>query len=237
MNANYIYQTIHTLAHHPLFVEEHCRILEDSFMELYFRPLRLNAREIFNDVVALLREKSAPTEVSVYVELRIDIDSNIELIISEISIYDGYALRCISPSAQLVNFESPFGLRSTSVRREVLSFANDIANNLGGDILLECSANGIINSAAGAAIFGVIKHTLYASCAIECVERAMVLEAAKSCDLEIVECDITKKELTLFDELFFCNHYGLTAISRYDRRAYMSIITRKIAAGMAQPWM
>lgn len=206
-------------------------------MEIYFRPLRLNAREIFDNIVQLLRLKGAPTEVSVYVEVKVDIDYHIDLHINEISIYNGYALRCLSPSAQALTFNSSFGLRSSSVRRKVLSFAQDIANNLGGEIVLECGADGVVYSADGAAIFGIVKHTLYASRSIKCVERAIVIESAKGCGLEIVECDITKKELTSFDELFYCNHYGLTAISRYERRAYMSIIVEKIADGMGQPWL
>lgn len=205
-------------------------------MDVYFRPLRLNHIEIFNEIVALLRAKSAPTEVSVYVELRIDIEYRTELIISEISIYNGYELRSISPTAQAVTFNSPFGLRFTSVRREVISFAGDIANNLGGEVVIECGSNGVVNSAAGGALFGITSRTLYSSNAIQCVERQMVIESAKNCDLKVVECEITKKELTSFDELFYVNHYGVTSISRYDRRTYTSIISGKIASGMTQPW-
>ncbi len=237
MKRNYIYQTIHTLAHYPLYVEEHCRILEASFMELYFRPLRLDVAQVTEDIVAMLRAQSAPREVSVYVEVRVDIDYSVEIVVGEVSIYNGYAMRCITPTAQVVTFDSPFGLRSSSARREVLSFAEDIANNLGGEVVIECGRNGVVNSIAGAALFGVIQRTLYVSRSIESVERNMAIEVAKGFDLEIVECDINKKELTTFDELFYCNHYGITAISRCDRRLYMSVIASKIADGMTQPWI
>ncbi len=206
-------------------------------MEVYFRPLRLDAGVIYSDIVNLLRERNAPIDVSVYVEFRIDIEYRVELVISEVSIYSGYALRCISPTAQCVVFDSPFGLCSTSVRREVLRFADDIANNLGGEIALECNVDGVVKSAAGSAIFGIKNRTIYASKSIASVEREMVYDVARSCNFEIIECEITKKELTIFDELFYCNHYGITAISRYDRRTYMSILAKKIADGMTQPWV
>lgn len=206
-------------------------------MEVYLRPLRLDEQRVYDDITTLLRSKSVPTEVSVYVELRVDVERRVEYIINEISIYNGYSLRCISPTAQSVVFESSFGLRSTSVRREILSFAEGIANNLGGEIVLESDAKGVIKSAAGAALFGVANRTICSSKYIDCVEKKMVIESAKSCDFEIVECEITKKELPLFDELFYCDHYGITAISRYERRTYMSVIARKIADEMTQPWV
>lgn len=236
MNKNYIYQTIHTLAHHAQFVAEHCRILERTFLDLYFRPLHLDAQQINGEIVELLKREFVSREVSVFVELRIDIDQNYELVISGISLYDGYAFRSIMPSAQCVCFDSPFGLFPTSVRREVISFAGDIARNLGGEIPLECSRDGVIYSAEGSTICAIERRTIIVSTTIECVERRLVINAAQNEGLQIEEREIRRNELPHFDEVFYCDHRGITAISKCGDYRYMSIIAEKLAMGMAQPW-
>ncbi len=236
MGANYIYQTIHTIAHHPLYVAEHCRLLEQAFMEVYFRPLRLDDKRITEEIITLLRTQRVPTEVSVFVELRVDIDCHEEILVSEISIYDGYSVRCISPSAVCVTFDSPFGHYPTSARREVLRFAEDMAINFGGEVAIECDNMGRVISAGGGMIFGVVGRRIVATDMMYSVERELIIEAAKDCGLEVFEQSYTKKELTKFDELFIGNHYGITSISRCADRYYLPILAEKIVERLAQPW-
>lgn len=205
-------------------------------MEVYFRPLYLDAQEIAQEIAALLGRSGTTREVSVFVELRVDIEQEYELIISDISLYDGYAFRSIQPTAQCVIFDSPFGLFSTSARREALAFADDIAKNLGGEIPLECNRQGVIYSAEGATICAITRRKIVVSPMIRSVERELVINAAKLNNLEIEERDIKRSELPHFDEIFYCDHRGITAISGYEHYRYMSIIAEKIAIGMSQPW-
>ncbi|MFR9619981.1 MAG: hypothetical protein SNH63_02035 [Rikenellaceae bacterium] len=236
-SENYIYQVIHTLAHHPLYVDEHCRLLEHNFMEVYFRPLYLDSRQIHSDIVALLKSQRVTQELSVYVEVRIDIEGEVSMLINEVSIYEGYVLRCIDPAAENVVMELPFGAYHTSVRRQVLGFANDIARNIGGDIAAECSSSGVIGSVGGGTPFGIINRVVVASTSFQSVERGLVMTAARECGLEVREAIITRNDLLNFDELFYCDHYGITSITRFAKRHYMSIITPNIAAQMATPWI
>lgn len=236
MKSNYLYQTIHTLAHHPLYVAEHCRLLEQDFLELYFRPLSLDDRAIEDDIVRLLREGGVTTELSVFVELRIDIDQCYEVVVSGVSLYDGYALRSIQPSAQIVVLDSPFGLFPTSARRAALSFAEDIAVNLGGEIALECGRDSIVRSVGGATLFCVRRGVLIASTTLNRVERDLVIDAAKSMGMVVEEREIHRSDLPDFDEVFGCDHRGVIAISKYSHYRYMSIVAQKIAVAMSQPW-
>lgn len=205
-------------------------------MEVYFRPLHLDPIEITEKITELLAKEHVTREVSVFVELRVDIEQEYEVVISGISLYNGYAFRSIQPTAQCVIFDSPFGLFSTSARREALAFANDIAKNLGGEIPLECNHKGVIYSAEGATICAIIRRTIIVSPTIQSVERELVLNAAKQNNLQIEERDIMRSELPHFDEVFYCDHRGITAISGYEHYRYMSIIAEKISNGMSQPW-
>ncbi len=205
-------------------------------MEVYFRPLRLDAENITREVIALLKSQNMPTEVSVYVELRVSIDFKYELVISEVSIYEGYSYRCIAPAAECVTFDSPFGICNSSARREVLRFANDIAHNYGGEIAIECNRSGGVISAAGGALCALRGRNLTISSAFEFVEIEPIVEAAGLCNLTVELARITKKELDHFDELFIGDHYGVTSISRCGSRLYVKSMSEKIAERMALPW-
>ncbi|MFI3305232.1 MAG: hypothetical protein R3Y68_01810 [Rikenellaceae bacterium] len=236
MNPNYIYQTIHTLSHHPHHVASHCRLLERHFLDIYFRPLRLDEEQIEREIVELLGRERVTRTVSVFVELRVDIEQEMELSLCGVSLYDGYAMRSISPRAALVTFDSPFGLQPNTARRRALDFASDIARNIGGEIAVECNRAGHICSLGGAALFAVEGRRLIASTAFESVERNLIIEAAAELSIEVVQRPIVRHELHTVDELFGCDHQGVIASSSYGDHLFMSIIANKIASQLTQPW-
>ncbi len=235
-NEPYIYQTIHTTSHFPLHVEEHVRVLERAFMAIFFRPLYIDIEELRNTIITLLRSERCPLSLSTFVEVRVDGDGTSSVILGEHSLYEGYALRCITPTAKIVTFTSPFTLYPSSVRRATVEFANRVAQNLGGELAVECDERSRVLSIGGDPPFAISKRRLYTTPTIDSVERAVVIDAAHRCGLEVIEGDISRYELPHFDELFLCNHYGITAISRCERRLYMSILAERIAEAMGQPW-
>ncbi len=237
MNTNYIYQTIHTLAHNPLAVAEHCRILEQHFFDIYLRPLRLDEGEIIEQIIEHLRQERATRSLSVFVELRVDINQELEITIADVSLYDGYAMRSLAPRVKIITFDSPFGLCPSSARRPLLSFAEDMARNLGGDIALECSTDGVIQSIGGAALFAVLGRRIIASTTLLSVERDIILRAAQELRLEVEEREITRHELASLDELFGCDHQGIIAASAHGEHRYMKILAQRIASHIAQPFL
>ncbi len=238
MNRNYIYQVVHTLSHHPLHVDAHCRLLERIYMDVYFKPLYLDSQQIDQDIIALLKRERVTQELSVFVEIRINRNGDVSLFLSEVSIYDGYTLRCISPSVETILMELPFGAHHTSIRREILSFANDVVHNLDCDMAIECSIDGCVQSIGGGTAFGIVDdRTIIASTSFQSVERQIVIEAARDCQYKVIESRIMRNDLRQFNELFFCDHYGVTAISRYAQHRYLSINAQKIAEQLATPWI
>lgn len=210
--------------------------MERHFLDIYFRPLRLDVEQIGRDIVALLRSQRVTRSVSVFVELRVDIEQEVEIVVCGISLYDGYAMRSITPRAEVVTFTSPYGLMPNTARRSALSFAADIAHNIGGEIAIECGVDGRLLSLDGAALFGVVGRRVIVSRAFESVERGLVVAVARSLGLDVEERDIVRGDLCELDELFGCDHQGVIAVSRYGDHPYMTIIAQKIAAQLTQPW-
>ncbi len=210
--------------------------MERDFLDLYLRPLTLDEGVITRDIEHLLERSGVTRDLSVFVELRVDIDQSQQLLIDEVSLYAGHALRSIQPSASIVLFDSPFGLFPTSARRVVLSFAADMARNLGGEIALECGADSVVRSIDGAALFCVRGGVLTASTTLRRVERELVIEAARALGMQIEEREIRRSELSRYDEVFGCDHRGIIAISKYSHYRYMSVVAEKISIAISQPW-
>ncbi len=207
-------------------------------MDIFMQPLFLNAEDIEREIKSRLIAANAPTEASVFVELRVDCTGATDIVICDVSPYEGYERRCVDLTGVPVVVNSPFGLHCTSARREALEFANDIASAIGCDVAIECN-DAQITSIDGGAVFGVIGHEIIASTALKnvgSVEREWILRIAKDCDLKVEEREILRADLPKFEELFYCNHWGITALSRCEKRRYAKIIATKIAEFLMQPW-
>lgn len=235
MQRGYIYQTIHTVGYTPLYLDEHCTLMEQAFIELFFRPIYLDREAIALQIDQLLREGGLTSELSIFVELRLFMDGEHELSVDHISIYEGYTLRCFTPRIVQVEFSSPFGLLPTSARRGALALAGEMAINLGGDLAIEYRDQELI-SVGGAAIFMVVGRRVITPLEFESVEREVVCRAVERCALELELRSISLGELLSCDELFIADHYGVSAVAQFEHRSYANDIAIKVADSMAQPF-
>ncbi len=232
MQRPYLYQIIHTLRYKAQHIEAHCDILKNAFWSLKNQRISLSPQEIAAQIEKLLKLRSAPINTSTLVELRLEFDGRIKLIIVENSIYQGYALRCLSPIATVVTYDNPISNHPTSARRAAAELAQHQAMSVGADVAIRAGTDGMIYSVNDAPIFGVIGRTIYTPPTIESVEHRLVAKAGLRAKIEVCEMAMTRSDLSIFDELFWADSYGITAISRCDHRVYMSIIAQKIAALM-----
>ena len=65
-----------------------------------------------------------------------------------------------------------------------------------------------------------------------CVERDLTLRAARAAGLEAVEEPFTEAQLECFDELFYVDHRGVTALGHCAERPYMSLVAERLAQGL-----
>lgn len=235
MNTSYLYQTIHTIGYTPLYLDRHCRLLEDAFMELYMRPLHLDESLIAREIWDMLESQSLTTELSVFVDLRISSGGEHSVVVDSLSLYDGYSLRAINPRAVVVDFDSPFGFLPTMARRAAIAQANEVARNLGGELALEHRGDNLL-SVGGSPLFVVAGRTLATPPTLDSVEREVVIDAAKRCGLSVEQREVAIDELFSCDELLIADHYGVTAISHFEHRPYTDTIAIKITEQLAQPF-
>lgn len=235
METNYIYQTIHTVGYSPLYLDRHCRVLEEAFMELYMRPLHLNEVLIAQEIWDLLESQSLTTELSIFVDLRISSSGEHSILVDSLSLYDGYSLRAITPRAVLVDFASPFGYLPTKARRATIAQANEVAKNLGGELAVEYYDN-TLHSIGGSPLFIVSGRTITTPPTFDSVERGVIIDAAQRSGVIVEQREIRVDELFECEELLIADHYGLTAISHFEHRPYTNTIAIKIAELISQPF-
>ncbi len=232
MQTPYLYQIIHTRRYRAQHISEHCEVLERCYWQLQFRRITISRDDISKRVEQTLRDNNVNERLSTHLEIRLYLNGEIAISIVEKSIYEGFTLRCFNPYATLQTYDNPMGDYPTSARRAAAELALHRSRMEGADVAIHCGTNGVVYSCYDSPIFGVKGHTIFSSPTQPSVERSMGIYAIQRCGYEFVETPIKKEQLPKFDELFWVDAYGITAIAQYDNRRYMSIISAKIAEQM-----
>ncbi|MFI3302789.1 MAG: aminotransferase class IV [Rikenellaceae bacterium] len=232
MQTPYLYQIVHTKAYRAIHLAEHCDVLERCFWQFQFRRVSISRDDIAQKIEQQLRQNGVNARLSTHVEIRLYLDGKVSVDVVEKSIYEGFTLRCFNPYATLQTYDNPMGDYPTSARRAAAELALHRSRIEGADVAIRCGTDGVVYSCYDSPIFGVKGHTIFSSPSQPCVERSMGIYAIQRCGYEFVETPIKKEQLPKFDELFWCDAYGVTAIAQYTNRRYMSIISAKIAEQM-----
>ncbi len=230
MKLPYLYQIIHTRRYKSLHLAQHCEVLERCYWQIKFRCITLSVNNIAQRIETLLKEEKVLPNLSTHVELRLYGDGKIDVKIYERSIYEGYTLRCFNPFATIQTYDNPMGDHPTSARRAAAELAHHKSSLVGADASVRCGCDGIIYSCFDSPLFGVKGYTVFSSPALPSVERSIAIIAIRRCGYEFEEMAIKKEQLSKFDELFWVDSFGITAISQCENRRYMSVMAEKIAA-------
>ncbi|MFI3292738.1 MAG: aminotransferase class IV [Rikenellaceae bacterium] len=232
MQLPYLYQTIHTHHLRALHLAEHCEILERYYWQLQFRRITLSRDQIADQIEELLRKSEVLEQLSTHVELRLYLDGQTSLKIAEQSIYEGYTLRCFNPFVTIQSYDNPLGDYPTSARRTAAELAHHQSALEGADASIRCGTDDVVYSCYDSPLFCVKGNRLFASPQMASVERSLAIYAIQRCKYEFTELPITRDQLPKFDELFWVDAYGITAIAQYGNRRYMAVIAEKISKQM-----
>ena len=232
MQRPHLYQIVHTRNYSAPQLSNHCQVLEYYFGRLYGVFLRLDKEDVAQRLSDCLHKARVLENLSTHVELRLYSDKTIEVSILQTTIYEGFALRCYSPFAVCVSYELPFGDMPTSARRAVSEWAHHAAQQQGGDISLRMDMEGVVHSCGEYPLFGVRSGHIFAAPASQSVERSMAISAIQRCGYQFVEEPILRQHLAHFDELFYVDAYGVTAIAQFEHRLYMSVVAERVAQNM-----
>ncbi len=226
-----IYQILHTLDSKVLHLDEHLKILFESYYELFGGYLKIDRRQLNSQIEAVMCAARCPSTVSLFLSLRVGSDAKIEVQVLSRSLYQGYSLRCLAPRVAPIEFAMPNIEIASSAREELIRFANSRAKAAGADLALRSYA-GVVDLIEGAQIFGIIDSRAITAKESFAPEHALAKAKLVELGYQLDERAIELSEVNLLDELFFVDHYGVTAIRSCATKSFMSITAAALAAAM-----
>ncbi|MFI3263860.1 MAG: hypothetical protein SNG38_02465 [Rikenellaceae bacterium] len=228
-------QTVHTLNGVIYHLEAHIMLLSEAYQQIYRRPITLDTEKIIERIKKVIKRSYYTNGTSIFVTLQLTQDGEVTISKRQRSLYHGYALRSIFPKAAIVDFNIPHISLSTTLRQEVIEMANHTARNYHScEVALRASADEV-DMINGAQVFAVTTQgDIITSAKSHSVEHKITKEIIKKMDIALEERPLKIKEITKLEELFYVDHCGLTAIKSCSERAFMTIISNKIAAELSK---
>lgn len=228
----YIYQNLHTLAHKAYFCEEHLHYLNASTNYLWNFKLTVPAYRIKQNIESLLAANRITRNATVKVELSMDIDGNDTLRCGEGTIYAGYVMRSLRPTAVCVHAEMPLSPHPTSAAIATRLFADSIAQRKGYHMAIIVERDGGIAVEPCSPLFIIKEYTMLSAEGCCSVEAELAKSAAMRAGLQIEQRRLRVEDLADADEVIVVDWQGVTAISEIANRPYMDIIAHNIAKAL-----
>lgn len=227
----YLYQTVHVDDRYPARLDDHLRLLDRHSRRLFGRPFTAGRAQVEAEIRRILEANRIP-RITSFVRLELTAGGERIVRFAETSLYRGYALRSLRPSAVTVGYDLPTGEAPTALREEAARWAQHYAERHDARCALRCDGTGMALTADDAPLVAVKGLRCYTSPAPESVERMLLADAVTAAGLELHEQPVDRSQLPDFDELLYVDHRGVTALSACDGQPYMDIIARRIAAAM-----
>lgn len=231
---SYIYQTIHTLEHRPLHLEAHAEVFDTASSALFGRPFHPDTAALARQITAMLDMENAPRNRSVFVRMQLTATGDVELKPAGVSLYRGYDLRSLFPVAVTLQYELPFGDYPTSAREATAELAHAVAESRKARSVVQYNRHEEILTADNAPLFAVKGTTVCTPPSTLSVEAMLAARCIEAAGLELHVEPIPRERLTSFDEVFYFDHRGVTALSRCDGHPYMSLIAERVARQAAR---
>ncbi|WP_295939349.1 aminotransferase class IV [uncultured Alistipes sp.] len=235
MHGVYLYQTIHVLGGQCYHLPAHIALLDRFSHELFGRRFRPDESALAQKIISMARQISpAGCDRSQFVRLLVPAccEQEYRLEFGELSLYRGYDLRSLTPDAVTLQYDLPLGEAPTSAHEAIGHLARQQARLRGASVAVRCGCDGFAYAADEVPLFAVLGKRVYTSPAGASVERDLALSAIEAAGLELTERPIERAALPRFDELFYIDHRGLTALAHCDGHPYMAILAERIARAL-----
>ncbi len=224
-----ITQTIHVADGRARMVAQHAAILDTASRHIFGRPYRPDIAELTRRIERLAASAHHPVGLSSFVEISLDKESE-TLTDAGASLYDGYALRSLTPDAVTVPCEIPVSTAPTSARRAISEMADAAACRQGVAVGLCHRTDGTLTMADNAPLFGIASKQLYAAEPILSVERELMVALAPKLGFTIADETLKVNHIPHLDELFYIDHRGITSLAHCNGYPLMVLRTERIAA-------
>lgn len=225
----YLYQTLHVRRGEALRVDEHLALIDRAARRWFGLPAGFTGAELRAAIGELVRTFRYPATVSSFVRLRL-YESGLPLLLpGGVSFYDGYALRSVFPAAAAVVYDLPYGGDPLSVREHAARTARRLAMLDGAKSFVGIDSAGYVRSCNDAPLFAVAGTRIISPSADGSVEYALAAEAIRQRGYELCNEPLPRSALDGFDELFYCDHCGITALGSFEGRPLMHIVAEQVA--------
>lgn len=235
MREPYLYQTLHVLDGVCTYLAGHFSVLDGWSRELFGRPFRPDRKALAAEIAALAAQSvPAGCDRSLFVRLYAPAsgDPAYRFDLEAVSLYRGYALRSLQPEAVTLQYDIPLSDAPTSARDAAEELARRQARLQGADVAVRCNSAGQFRTADDAPLFAIRGTGVYTPPAPYSVERDLAMQAVRKAGFELHEEEIDRSRLAGFDELFYVDHRGLTALSRCDGQPYMTLFAERVAKAL-----
>ena len=249
MNDLCLYQNLHLLRGRVRLLDRHIGLLDRCSRELFGRPYAPDRQQLELRAAACSgarREEGAP---SAFVRLEWTADGEERLVPAGLSYYVGYALRSVQYRGVSIGCTPPLDGYPTPAREAAVAAARRMAGCAGGQVGVLCGPDGSYHSVEGAPIAIVRDYTVLlppesVPCTVpagaagaaghrfvapQSVEAQLLAEAVRAAGLEPEVRPVGCDERTTFDELFWLDCRGITALSHLDGRPLMALVAERVA--------
>lgn len=223
LTDNYIYATVNTLRHRPLYLERHLHYAATSYEKLYGVKPEIDAGEMAAKISRILRENRMPAGgniVNIFLippkNIKNRENPDIVVAMDQTTIYSGYGLISIRPKAIITNYEIPFSGHRTAVSLTAARYMDEFAIRSGTNIALRANRAGKLVSCGDYPVFGVKDKTVIVpppeNGTGNSVERDLMLKVCKMTGTATVTNDIELENISELDELMVFNHTGILSV-------------------------
>lgn len=235
MTELYLYQTLHLHKGRPRLVAEHIRALHEASQKLFKRPYNPDPKQLEARIAALAAVENYPDTVSGFVRIELLPDGTQRLLPAGVSLYDGYALRSVTPDAVVFEYALAQPDAPTSAHEAAVMLARCMAENAGASAAVRCDHQGVLHAIDGAPLFALRGKEIF--CAPEdplfpSVERELGIRSIQGAGLQLTDQPALREELPHYDEVFSVDHRGVTALAHGNGNPYMSLAAERVAAAM-----
>lgn len=223
----YVYQTLHTLGYKALHTGEHLRLANLHGEALFGRSVPLLPVQLQRLVSKLLDSLRYPRMVSCFVELRLYASGTTCLSAGETGLAAGYLFRPVYPDAVTLPFYAP--PIPCSATREAIRTAGWTARAQKASSWVGLDTGGGVACCDGQPFFGVENRTVFTPRVEDSVDYTLAWHAIRNAGYRLVTEALTADRLARFDEIFYVDHRGVTALRQLDGRLLMHILAERIA--------
>lgn len=224
-------QTVHLHQGRARNVAAHADVLHAAARTLFGVEYWPDFRQLAQRIEALAAKMHYPEGVSSFVRIEVAADGGERLVAAGTSLYDGYALRSVTPQALTMEYALPGDLPTTA-REAAARQADRLARAAGAEAAVRRDAAGRLLDAGDAPIFAVRGHTVLCGPAAAGVERDLGCRAVAYAGLTLCTDAFSATDLRQLDELFYVDHRGVTAYARCDDQPLMSLVAERVARAL-----